>query len=248
LWAPPAGAVSWAPRSTTGDQTPGQPRPSRQSFGVGRSTWRRRSSNAPSRTSTSGRSAISTWQDVPDGGHHEVPRLKGGGEYRAFDTIDNAPEERERGITIAIATWSTRRRPATTPTSTARPRDYIKNMITGAAQMDGHLVVAATDGRCPRPASTSCSPARARSVHRRLPQQGRRGRRSELLDLVELESASCYEEQFPGDDIPFMPRLGLKPWRPRTTRRPGLRLHPGAHGCRRRVHPTPGASGRQAFS
>jgi elongation factor Tu len=46
--------------------------------------------------------------------------LKGEAEYRAFESIDNAPEERERGITIAIAHWSTRPTPATTPTWTAR--------------------------------------------------------------------------------------------------------------------------------
>src|SRR6478736_6599645 len=54
--------------------------------------------------------------------------------FRSFDSIDNAPEERERGITIATA-----------------HADYIKNMITGAAQMDGAiLVVAATDGPMPQ--------------------------------------------------------------------------------------------------
>ncbi|HEY8989306.1 MAG TPA: GTP-binding protein, partial [Candidatus Limnocylindrales bacterium] len=66
--------------------------------------------------------------------------LKGGGEYRAFDSIDNAPEERERGITIAIA-----------HVDCPGHADYIKNMITGAAQMDGAiLVVAATDGPMPQ--------------------------------------------------------------------------------------------------
>src|SRR5215212_3937232 len=66
--------------------------------------------------------------------------LKGEAEYRAFDTIDNAPEERERGITIAIA-----------HVECPGHADYIKNMITGAAQMDGAiLVVAATDGPMPQ--------------------------------------------------------------------------------------------------
>src|ERR1700722_18837216 len=54
--------------------------------------------------------------------------------FRAFDSIDNAPEERERGITIAVS-----------------HAEYVKNMITGAAQMDGAiLVVAATDGPMPQ--------------------------------------------------------------------------------------------------
>src|SRR4249919_1268381 len=66
--------------------------------------------------------------------------LKGNAEYRAFDSIDNAPEERERGITIANA-----------HVDCPGHADYIKNMITGAAQMDGAiLVVAATDGPMPQ--------------------------------------------------------------------------------------------------
>jgi elongation factor Tu len=81
-----------------------------------------------------------------------------------YEDIDNAPEEKARGITI-----NTRSRRV----SDCKPRhyahvdcpghaDYIKNMITGAAQMDGAiLVVAAPDGQlCPRPASTSCLPVR----------------------------------------------------------------------------------------
>src|SRR5207237_768937 len=73
--------------------------------------------------------------------------LKGEAEYRAFDTIDNAPEERERGITIAIAhvEYETDKRHYAHVDCPGHA-DYIKNMITGAAQMDGAiLVVAATD-------------------------------------------------------------------------------------------------------
>jgi len=78
--------------------------------------------------------------------------LKGGAEYRAFDTIDNAPEERERGITIAIAhvEYETTARHYAHVDCPGHA-DYIKNMITGAAQMDGAiLVVAATDGPMPQ--------------------------------------------------------------------------------------------------
>ena len=74
--------------------------------------------------------------------------LRGQAEYRAFDTIDNAPEERERGITIAIAhvEYETDARHYAHVDCPGHA-DYIKNMITGAAQMDGAiLVVAATDG------------------------------------------------------------------------------------------------------
>ena len=78
--------------------------------------------------------------------------LKGGSEYRAFDSIDNAPEERERGITIAIAhvEYETDARHYAHVDCPGHA-DYIKNMITGAAQMDGAiLVVAATDGPMPQ--------------------------------------------------------------------------------------------------
>src|SRR4026209_450387 len=78
--------------------------------------------------------------------------LKGNAEYRAFDSIDNAPEERERGITIAIAhvEYETDKRHYAHVDCPGHA-DYIKNMITGAAQMDGAiLVVAAPDGPMPQ--------------------------------------------------------------------------------------------------
>ena len=78
--------------------------------------------------------------------------LKGKAEYRAFDSIDNAPEERERGITISIShvEYETDARHYAHVDCPGHA-DYIKNMITGAAQMDGAiLVVAATDGPMPQ--------------------------------------------------------------------------------------------------
>ena len=78
--------------------------------------------------------------------------LKGGAEFRAFDTIDNAPEEKERGITINIAhvEYSTDKRHYAHVDMPGH-RDYIKNMITGAAQVDGAiLVVAAPEGPMPQ--------------------------------------------------------------------------------------------------
>src|SRR5207245_9229513 len=73
-------------------------------------------------------------------------------QFRSFDSIDNAPEERERGITIAVAhvEYSTKNRHYAHVDCSGHA-DYIKNMITGAAQMDGAiLVVAATDGPMPQ--------------------------------------------------------------------------------------------------
>jgi translation elongation factor EF-G len=97
----------------------------------------------------------------------KVQASKNMGSFVAFDQIDKAPEERERGITIATAHVeyeSAKRHYA--HVDCPGHADYIKNMITGAAQMDGAiLVVAATTGRCRRPASTSCS--RVRSASRR---------------------------------------------------------------------------------
>src|SRR6187401_1966781 len=78
--------------------------------------------------------------------------LKGDAEYRAFDSIDNAPEERERGITIAIAhvEYETATRHYAHIDCPGHA-DYIKNMITGAAQMDGAiLLLSAVDGPMPQ--------------------------------------------------------------------------------------------------
>ena len=78
--------------------------------------------------------------------------LQGGADFRAFDSIDNAPEERQRGITIAIShvEYQTAARHYAHVDCPGHA-DYIKNMITGAAQMDGAiLVVSAADGPMPQ--------------------------------------------------------------------------------------------------
>ena len=140
--------------------------------------------------------------------------LKGGSEYRAFDTIDNAPEERERGITIAIAhvEYETDARHYAHVDCPGHA-DYIKNMITGAAQMDGAiLVVAATDGPMPQ---TREHILLARQVE--VPyivvflNKVDMVDDPELLELVELEVRELLSKyNFPGDDVPVIRGSALK--------------------------------------
>ena len=133
---------------------------------------------------------------------------KGLSEVRSFDSIDNAPEEKERGITIATAhvEYETEKRHYAHVDCPGHA-DYVKNMITGAAQMDGAiLVVSAADGPMPQ---TREHILLARQVNvpyivvylNKVDQVDD----PELLDLVELEVRellSSYE--FPGDDIPVI--------------------------------------------
>ncbi|HEV2006496.1 MAG TPA: elongation factor Tu [Candidatus Limnocylindrales bacterium] len=140
--------------------------------------------------------------------------LKGEAEYRAFETIDNAPEERERGITIAIAhvEYETDKRHYAHVDCPGHA-DYIKNMITGAAQMDGAiLVVAATDGPMPQ---TREHILLARQVE--VPyivvflNKVDAVDDPELLDLVELEVRELLSKYaFPGDDTPVIRGSALK--------------------------------------
>jgi elongation factor Tu len=140
--------------------------------------------------------------------------LKGEAEYRAFDTIDNAPEERERGITIAIAhvEYQTDARHYAHVDCPGHA-DYIKNMITGAAQMDGAiLVVAATDGPMPQ---TREHILLARQVE--VPyivvflNKVDMVDDPELLELVELEVRELLSKyQFPGDEVPVIRGSALK--------------------------------------
>jgi len=139
---------------------------------------------------------------------------KHGGETRAFDQIDNAPEERERGITIATAhveyESDTRHYAHVDCPGHA---DYVKNMITGAAQMDGAiLVVSAADGPMPQ---TREHILLARQVG--VPyivvflNKADMVDDAELLELVEMEVRdllSTYE--FPGDDTPIITGSALK--------------------------------------
>ena len=135
-------------------------------------------------------------------------QLKGLGEFRAFDSIDNAPEEKERGITINIAhvEYQTEKRHYAHVDMPGH-RDYIKNMITGAAQVDGAiLVVAAPDGPMPQ---TREHVLLARQVEvpaivvflNKVDMMDD----PELLELVELELRELLTEyKFPGDATPIV--------------------------------------------
>src|SRR5436190_2493376 len=131
-------------------------------------------------------------------------------QYTAFDQIDKAPEERERGITIAIAhlEYETQKRHYAHVDCPGHA-DYIKNMITGAAQMDGAiLVVSAPDGPMPQ---TREHILLARQVGvpalvvflNKVDMMAKDD--ADLIDLVEMELRELMTKyQFPGDDIPIV--------------------------------------------
>jgi elongation factor Tu len=134
--------------------------------------------------------------------------MQGSGEFRAFDTIDNAPEEKERGITINIAhvEYETDNRHYAHVDMPGH-RDYIKNMITGAAQVDGAvLVVAAPDGPMPQTREHILL-ARQVEVPAILVYMNKVDMMDdeELLELVELELRELLNEYgFPGDETPIV--------------------------------------------
>ena len=137
-----------------------------------------------------------------------------GGEYKAYDQIDNAPEERARGITIATAhvEYESEKRHYAHVDCPGHA-DYVKNMITGAAQMDGAiLVVSAADGPMPQTREHILL-ARQVGVPYILVYLNKADMvdDAELLELVELEVRellSSYE--FPGDDTPIVTGSALK--------------------------------------
>jgi elongation factor Tu len=139
---------------------------------------------------------------------------KGGAEFMSFDSIDNAPEEKERGITIATAhvEYETEKRHYAHVDCPGHA-DYVKNMITGAAQMDGAiLVVSAADGPMPQ---TREHILLARQVG--VPAMVVYMNKSdlvddpELLELVEMEVRELLTEyEFPGDEIPIIIGSALK--------------------------------------
>jgi elongation factor Tu len=139
---------------------------------------------------------------------------KGLSAVRTFDSIDNAPEERERGITIATAhvEYSTANRHYAHVDCPGHA-DYIKNMITGAAQMDGAiLVVAATDGPMPQTREHILL-ARQVGVPRIVVFLNKCDMVDdpELIELVELELRELLKKyEFPGDEIPIIRGSALK--------------------------------------
>jgi elongation factor Tu len=138
----------------------------------------------------------------------KVLGMKGWADYRAFDSIDNAPEEKARGITIAIAhvEYETENRHYAHVDCPGHV-DYIKNMITGAAQMDGAiLVVAAPDGPMPQTREHVLL-ARQVEVPAMVVFMNKVDMMDdpELLELVELELRELLSSYgFPGDDIPIV--------------------------------------------
>jgi len=144
----------------------------------------------------------------------KVLSLKGWADFRAFDSIDNAPEEKARGITIAIShvEYQTATRHYAHVDCPGHA-DYIKNMITGAAQMDGAiLVVAAPDGPMPQTrehvllARQVEVPAMVVFLNKVDMMED-----EELLELVELELRELLDSnQFPGDDTPIVRGSALK--------------------------------------
>jgi elongation factor Tu len=144
----------------------------------------------------------------------KVLAMKGWADYRQFDSIDNAPEEKARGITIAIAhvEYQTETRHYAHVDCPGHA-DYIKNMITGAAQMDGAiLVVAAPDGPMPQTrehillARQVEVPAMVVFLNKVDMMDD-----EELLELVEMEMRELLSSyKFPGDDIPFVRGSALK--------------------------------------
>jgi elongation factor Tu len=132
----------------------------------------------------------------------KVLSSRGGAEFKGYDMIDNAPEERERGITIAYA-----------HVDCPGHADYVKNMITGAAQMDGGiLVVSAADGPMPQTrehillARQVGVPALTVFLNKADMVDD-----EELMELVELEVRELLSKyEFPGDDVPVVAGSALQ--------------------------------------
>ncbi|MFN3481305.1 MAG: GTP-binding protein, partial [Thermodesulfovibrionales bacterium] len=144
----------------------------------------------------------------------KVLAMKGLAQYRAYDSIDNAPEEKARGITIATAhvEYETEKRHYAHVDCPGHA-DYVKNMITGAAQIDGAiLVVSAADGPMPQTREHILL-ARQVGVPYIVVFMNKTDMVDdpELLDLVELEVRELLSKYgFPGNEIPIIRGSALK--------------------------------------
>lgn len=144
----------------------------------------------------------------------KVLSKEGKAEFTAFDQIDKAPEEKERGITIATAhvEYETEKRHYAHVDCPGHA-DYVKNMITGAAQMDGAiLVVAATDGPMPQTREHILL-ARQVGVPRIVVYMNKidQVKDKEMIDLVEMEIRELLTKyEFPGDETPIVKGSALK--------------------------------------
>ena len=180
----------------------------------------------------------------------EVQSKKGLAEFVTFDQIDKAPEERERGITIATAhvEYQTENRHYAHVDCPGHA-DYVKNMITGAAQMDGAiLVVSAADGPMPQ---TREHILLARQVN--VPyivvfmNKVDMVDDEELLELVELEVRELLSEyDFPGRRSAGGDGQRVEGPGERGSGVTGYEVHPGADGRHRHLHSAAGAGHRQA--
>jgi len=143
----------------------------------------------------------------------KILAAQGTASFVAFDQIDKAPEERERGITIATAhvEYSTEKRHYAHVDCPGHA-DYVKNMITGAAQMDGAiLVVAATDGPMPQTREHILLARQVGVPYIVVALNKVDAADPDLLELVEMEIRELLSSyQFPGDDIPIIRISALK--------------------------------------
>ena len=173
----------------------------------------------------------------------------GGATFTAYDQIDKAPEEKARGITIATAhvEYETTKRHYAHVDCPGHA-DYVKNMITGAAQMDGAiLVVSAADGPMPQTREHILL-ARQVGVPALVVYLNKVDMVDdpELIELVEMELRELLSSyQFPGDDIPIIHGSALCALEDRNPEI-GEQVDPGADGCGRQLHPAAGARHRPA--
>ena len=179
--------------------------------------------------------------------------MKGDAEFVDYANIDKAPEERARGITINTShvEYETENRHYAHVDCPGHA-DYVKNMITGAAQMDGAiLVVSAADGPMPQTREHILLSRQVGVPYivvfmNKVDQVDD----PELLELVEMEIRELLNEyEFPGDDTPIIQGSALVGAGVHLHRseRPRVCAHPQADGSCRQLYPQPGAHHRQAL-